>query len=187
MNRRLRNSAIALCALVVAVVIGSAAASPRRNARGSAIIPHWRAQVFTSQINVETKIFVSNVTDAAVSVDLYLYRSDGTAFYDGDGSTTSGEIQLATAWSDVDTWVEGVAGDPDDPPTLKITLNPSQTVFLSIQGPQTAGYGRIVWEQTESRANSALVAYGYVKDLKQESDRGRISQYSIVVNDGKRF
>lgn len=163
-----------LLLILAALILPSSAHA----ASGSAFIPHWESQYITANNFHATYIFVSNITDTAVSVSLTLYDESGAIVSD-DGSPTTGAL---TAYFNYSSYNDNVTGASA---TFDIPAN--STARLTVLTAHKAGHGKISWTQNSDNV-VALFAYTQREWYVNGSTTFNGRTYSnMEVNEGKPF
>ncbi|MCC2618348.1 hypothetical protein LJ739_18995 [Aestuariibacter halophilus] len=125
--------------------------------QGKAYVPYWKGQASGSGSN-GTKLWISNITNHTVTVDL--------TFYDSDGNEVSPTFS--------DGFVNGNQ------------LAPKTTVHLKIDHADKFGHGLISWSNTNANDDDAvaLIAHG---NRTEVSTTYRFGAYGISINNGLPF
>lgn len=137
---------------------------------GGAFIPHFQTATGNSDIN--TQVFISNVSNKNSDVTVTLYNEDAVIIHDNNVSN-SGNL---TVWPSTTTnYIE-----PSSDNTATFTLEPNKTVTLTFVGSYKLGYGEIEWTQDSNRRKT-LLAHARVQRNAQYQG------YTIHINNGKSF
>ena len=140
-------------------------------AQGRAAIPNF---VIDSS-GFWTYIYLSNITDKDIEVEVDLYNMDGTMMQDNN-SATSGNVRLGPQ-ALINNYTENGGN------TASFTIGAHQTVsFQLAPGTYNQGHGFIRWKQEGTR-RKAMLAHGRV----YRGQSSREFAWSISINGGKTF
>ncbi|MCG8515670.1 MAG: hypothetical protein MI740_16130 [Halanaerobiales bacterium] len=166
------KKALVVLTILLSLFAGVAIASANS---GSAIIPHYQAYV-NEQFRYYTWVYLSNITDQDINVEVILYKRDGTILFDTDNNISGYYLS---------NYNENLPNA-----TLSFTLGPNSFGKFGISSydhhdiATTAGYGIIKWEQ-DSKAVHGLVAQA-IGFLVLKSNPVH-PQLSIPINNGLPF
>lgn len=153
-----------LCLSAAAVSTFSVAKS------GGAFIPHF--QTATGGSNINTQVFVSNVSNKDSEITVTLYNEDGSTIHDNNAAN-SGNL---TIWPYTTTSYS----EPSSGSTATFTLEPNKTITLTFVGSYKLGYGEIEWTQDSNRRKTTLAHARVQRNVQQQG-------YTIHINNGKPF
>lgn len=160
------KKSVIILAIVLLTVLGVFGVASAKT--GSAVIPHYTTHTYSSTDRVRTLIYVSNITDQPIAVEMTCYQNDGTILK-GAGTYINGV--------DVLNFADSTNG------SVTFTLDAHQTGLIILQdGNQFKGYGTIEWSQ-DSDAVYGLVAHGYGAYQVTGND----GRYAIPINNGEPF
>ncbi|WDE07109.1 hypothetical protein SG34_009565 [Thalassomonas viridans] len=140
-------------------------------ASGSAVIPNF----VTDGTGFYTYIYLSNITEKDVNVEVDLYAQNGTIITDNNVINT-GVISMYP--TDLSDYTENAEGN-----TAVFTIPAHKSYALIVKKPAyDAGHGFIRWKQDSTR-RQALVAHARV----YRGQTSRENVYAVPINNGMPF
>ncbi|MCG8525317.1 MAG: hypothetical protein MI748_02975 [Opitutales bacterium] len=128
---------------------------------GNSLVPPWQAYVINSHalVNVATySIFLSNISESEIDIELFLFDSDGSILKDSDNNENTGLLRASgyftnySEQSDASLVVKVAAGK-----SVELKVNP-----FGMSGDLNYwGYGKIIWTSSEP-IDSAVIARGMI-------------------------
>ncbi len=164
-------------------------ASPVFSASGSAVIPYFIAGTGNAGPTDVwyTYIFITNITNSTITVNVKLYDSAGVLLTD-DGSPATGNIRGIT----YNTYNDNVTGA-----SIALTIAPQESTGFYVNDTLgTApvfvhGHGYIEWTQNGNAATNGLVAYSRSSRIMVGSHAiptaFGLGQFAIPINNGMPF
>ncbi len=170
----MKNWKYLMLALVVTMIVGTAASASAFEARGSAVITGVAGRVGSSSTYYDfTEVNVTNIAGSAVTVRVKVYDHDGTdvtqycTVYTGDSSRPS-IVTIATG-------------------TGTFELQPAATrkvLFqLAVTNKNIFGHAVIEWSSTDEKLRKAIIAHA-----RREKRHGDVAHTtSLSVDNGQAF
>ncbi|MCG7537455.1 hypothetical protein [Pseudoalteromonas sp. OOF1S-7] len=162
--------------LTISLLLATASMGTLAQSNGSAVLPHY---TFSGLDNSNTFIYLTNMTDSMLEVEVTLTTDVGAILYD-DGNVIDGNIEI---------WNTLFAGEPTNGagPSATLTLRGRSTSIIKLQPIATnngaTGIATINWASSENVAE-ALVSHARV--TRKEGTTSE-SSYAVQVNGGKAF
>lgn len=137
---------------------------------GSAVIPFYYIEKSSNHTD-KTILYISNITDQPISVDITLFTKEGTIFKDTAGDHIFISNVSSYSLNNINS-------------TLSFNLNSNATTYIVLKSELTTqkyGYGVIEWSQDSNNT------YGLVASGSYLQARPGTSRFAMQINDSKPF
>ncbi len=168
--------------IFLAIVLVALMSSGTLMADGSAYIPHHYSRTASSTVFNLTQIWISNTSDATVTITVTFFDHTGTIITDSEGTSSGGTLKAGGSNNYNETTSDG---------SMTFDLYANDTVNVVIQDSTSTGkigYGIIEWTSSTKPGQKKLIAYGSHQAYYKETDyRSFAYERAIPINNGEIF
>ncbi len=182
-------------AIIVSIVMSSSAVFA---GSGTAVIPHFYGYTINDDDQHPVQVFMSNISDKTITVNITFFKSDGTILQEGSAGDLGAGVGILKAYNTSGTYNENLNSSTAPTFSFDIDANETSYVRLDIGSTIKYGYGLIEWNNetaTTITPNSpALVAHCRIqqyntdsRDISTTENWAYVGWYSVPINNGLPF